>query len=158
MNISRKLDQFAAWLPLRPAVYFLMVIVWAVTLWFLSSGNPGSENAPKIPHLDKVAHFSYFLCGGAALAACLGLKWSDWTRFRVFAIVTIIFVILGRLDEYHQSFTPGRSANDTGDWIADIIGAVVGALLVIIILIPRLLQRVEKSSPKTRNVANSLDC
>ena len=149
MNISRKIDQFAAWLPLRPAVYFFMVIAWAVILWFLSAGNPGSQSGPKIPHLDKLAHFTYFLCGGAALAACLGLKWSEWTRFRVFAIVTVVFCILGRLDEYHQSFTPGRSANDTGDWIADILGGAVGAFLVITILIPRMLKRVGKMAPES---------
>ena len=108
-------------------------------------------------HFDKMAHFSYFLCGGAAMAACLGLKWRGWTRYKVFAIVTVLFTVLGRLDEYHQSFTPGRSANDTGDWIADILGATVGALLVIFLLMPRLLERVKKSVSNSENVANSLD-
>jgi VanZ family protein len=157
VNISRNLDHFAAWLPLKPAVYLCLVVIWAVTLWFLSAGDPTPEDAPKIPHLDKVAHFTYFFGGGAALAACLGLSWSHWSRFRVFAIVTIVFCILGRLDEYHQSFTPGRSGNDTGDWIADIMGASVGALFVIQIILPRLLARMGKSDQDRQNVANSLD-
>lgn len=157
MDISRKLDQFAAWLPLRPAAYFCMLVVWAVTLWFLSAGNPGSENTPEIPHLDKLAHFTYFLCGGAAMAACLGLRWPGWTRFRVFAVVTAAFTVLGRLDEYHQQFTPGRSANDTGDWIADILGATTGAFLVVLLLMPRMLGRKGKNARRRQNVANSLD-
>ena len=80
------------------------------------------------------------------MAAGLGLSWSHWTRFRVFAIVTVVFMILGRLDEYHQSFTPGRSGNDMGDWVADILGASTGALLVVLILLPRWLFCLEKST------------
>lgn len=134
-----------------------MVFIWAVTLWFLSSGNPAPKNAPEIPHLDKVAHFSYFFCGGAAFAAWLALTWPDWTRFKVFAITTALFCILGRLDEYHQGFTPGRSGNDTGDWIADILGSAAGALAVVVVLMPRLLTRAKKTTHDGRNDANSLD-
>ena len=127
---------------MRPAVYLFLVLVWAVTLWFLSAGNPTPKNAPEIPHLDKLVHFTYFFGGGAAVACWLGLSWPDWSRFRVFAVVTVVFCILGRLDEYHQSFTPGRSGNDMGDWIADILGAAVGSLVVVMVLMPRLLRRV----------------
>lgn len=121
-----------------------MLAIWTVTLWFLSASSPGSESAPKIPHLDKIAHFSYFLCGGAAFAAFLGLKWPECSRFLVFTMVSVVFCLIGRLDEYHQSFTPGRSANDIGDWIADCMGAVVGGLLVITILLPRMHKHVKK--------------
>ena len=46
---------------------------------------------------------------------------------------------------------------DTGDWIADILGAASGALLVVIALMPRMLQRAEKSSRGMENMANTLD-
>lgn len=41
----------------------------------------------------------------------------------------IVIGIVGILDEYHQSFTPGRSGNDPYDWLADVVGGMVGALV-----------------------------
>lgn len=35
--------------------------------------------------------------------------------------------LVGIIDEYHQTFTPGRTGNDLGDWIADILGSIAGA-------------------------------
>ena len=42
--------------------------------------------------------------------------------------VIIAIALTGCLDEYHQSFTPGRSGNDPYDWLADVLGATAGAL------------------------------
>ena len=46
-------------------------------------------------------------------------------------IVTAVGIIslLGWLDEYHQSFTPGRSGKDILDWLADLTGATAGAFV-----------------------------
>lgn len=148
MRISPGIDQFAAWLPVKPAVYFWMFVVWGVTLWFLSAGNPGAEHAPKIPHFDKLLHFTYFLGGGSALAACIGLKWPDLKPWSVFLTTAAVCCIVGRLDEYHQSFTPGRSGNDHGDWLADILGGIAGAWLVVAVLLPRWKKIVEKPGRK----------
>jgi VanZ family protein len=34
----------------------------------------------------------------------------------------------GALDEWHQSFVPGRDAN-LGDWMADVVGVMLGLML-----------------------------
>lgn len=145
MNISGALDLIAAWLPRKPAVFLCLTIIWVVTLWFLSAGHPAPKNAPSIPHLDKLAHFIYFLGGGAAMAAFAGLKWGEMSRKYIFLGVLLICCVIGRLDEYHQSFTPGRTGNDTGDWVADTLGGGAGGWLTAFLLLPRMVPQQGKS-------------
>ncbi len=109
----------------------VLFILWIITLWFLSSHSKVlPEEAPKILHFDKIAHFGYFFGGGYILATWLQLKYdiqsSIFTRY-LFPIT--FFSIFGAIDEYHQTFTPGRSGNDLYDWIADFLGASFGVLL-----------------------------
>lgn len=142
--------------------YLCLLVVWAVTLWFLSAGNPAPKNGPEIPHLDKLAHFLYFSAGGVLLAACglLLMPVLRQQRWRLFWCVTALVAVIGRLDEYHQTFTPGRSGNDMGDWAADILGGGAGACFVLFLVWPGL-QHVgamsQKKSGKSQFVANSLD-
>ncbi len=137
-QVSGVLDHVAARLPTRPAAYLCLFAAWAVTLWFLSAGNPGPKHGPDIPHLDKVVHFLYFFGGGVLLAAHGGLKWSAGKSLRLFWVVALVCCVVGRLDEYHQGFTPGRSGNDHGDWLADTLGGAAGALWVILVMLPRI--------------------
>lgn len=137
-RISGVLDFAVARLPRKPAAYFFAFLVWAVTLWFLSAGNPAPKNGPDIPHIDKVAHFVYFFGGGALLAAGCGLRWPGTPAARLFWLVVLAGCVIGRLDEYHQGFTPGRSGNDAGDWLADTLGAAAGVLAVTRLMLPRM--------------------
>jgi VanZ family protein len=49
----------------------------------------------------------------------------DWKAILSTTILAI--ALIGGLDEYHQTFTPGRSGNDPYDWLADVLGAAAGA-------------------------------
>jgi len=51
-------------------------------------------------------------------------------------MVALVCSVIGRLDEYHQTFTPGRSGNDTGDWLADTLGGAAGAVFVLFLVLP----------------------
>lgn len=111
----------------HPLPWGFAVLVWAVVLFFLSERNH-VPIGPEIPHMDKVLHATYFMLG----SACLVL----WGRFRegrftgAWVVIPLIFAALvGALDEWHQSFVPGRSGNDVGDWLADVTGGVLGLLL-----------------------------
>lgn len=84
------------------------VIVWA-------SGH-GQVAEPNIVNFDKAAHFSVF-----GLLATLVLR---PFRQRHAAWAAVIVSAFGATDEFHQSFTPGRSM-DYHDWIADTTGAIV---------------------------------
>ncbi len=114
-------------LPSQPLFWLILWIVWFSILWTLSSSNPDLDKGPELPHIDKVYHLAYFMIGGFAAANFLYLKFRfNWKK--VFIIVVIAGSAVGIIDEYHQSFTPGRSGNDVGDWIADTLGAYTGCL------------------------------
>ena len=105
---------------------------WFATLWLLSAGNPDPPDSFAIPFLDKICHFGYFLGGGGLLAAglfCRRPGSPNWQR--IILQVVAMSAIVGALDEYHQTYTPGRSGNDPWDWLADVLGGTAGALVFV---------------------------
>lgn len=103
-------------------------LVWFAVLWGLSSFSGAGDYLPPIDHFDKVEHFGFFFGGSGLLCAWLYRRKPenpDWRKLFITAVVVIALV--GWLDEYHQSFTPGRFGNDPGDWLADFLGGIAGA-------------------------------
>jgi len=149
---SRVFDFIATRFPRKPVVYFLLLGAWGITLWFLSAGNPVPKEAAQIPHLDKLAHFTYFGIGGVFLTVTGLMFWPvlKRQRWRVFFAVVLVGAGIGRLDEYHQTFTPGRSGNDMGDLVADVLGCAAGACGVLFIVLPGVIRQDLK-----RKLANS---
>ncbi len=97
--------------------------LWPViiaALIFLASTR--SELAgPSVPGTDKVAHFAvYGLLG--TLVVRLG------RRPRAAWIALVLVSLYGVSDEWHQSFTPGRSV-EFADWLADTLGAALAIVL-----------------------------
>ncbi len=73
---------------------------------------------------DKLVHGGLYLILGFALA---------WGKERTGSGVPVILLLLvgvgyGALDEWHQSFVPGRDVS-VGDWGANIAGVIIGLLL-----------------------------
>lgn len=106
---------FLLWLP---------PIAWAGVLFALSAGS-GPAFAPPFPHIDKLEHAgAYALLGFLVARAAAG----------TFAISPSGAVLAGGLaaaaygvsDEFHQSFTPGRSV-EVADAVADTAGGFAGA-------------------------------
>lgn len=80
-----------------------------------------------IMNFDKVEHVSFFTVGAFLLAGALFVtfpRWPWWPRLLLAAGCISLF---GRIDEWHQGFTPGRSGNDFYDWLSDTIGGILGA-------------------------------
>ncbi len=72
-------------------------------------------------------HFGYFMIGGFTLANYLHIKSAfSWKKVLIISLITGSAV--GVIDEFHQSFTDGRTGNDIGDWIADTLGTLAGSL------------------------------
>ena len=116
-----------------PLLWFIAVLVWMRTIWFLSS-IPGDENPQLKMQLDKVAHFLGFAGGGILIAGFFATVVVVVLRRKVrwdFLIpaTAIAIGLLGWLDEWHQCFTPGRSGANMSDWIADFLGGIAGALV-----------------------------
>ena len=115
----------------RPILWLTANIIWLITIYLLSSTTKTMpEGGFDIPHIDKILHFGYFFGGGIILTNYLLLTKGTAApiRFRVF-IPLLFFAIVGALDEYHQTFTPGRSGNDPFDWLADFLGAAAGIFI-----------------------------
>lgn len=90
-------------------------IAWA-------SGHTRIAAPSGIVGFDKFVHFCVF-----GLLATLVLRCDAvWRRERARVWIAIAVVsVFGLTDEWHQSFTPGRSV-EWADWIADTSGATVG--------------------------------
>jgi hypothetical protein len=121
---------------------------WFVTLFILSSM---SQPGPKIDvkNIDKLEHALVFACGGAVLALCLHFRrggpcaagaqdgsaaGAGWWRGagvngRGALVVVLTGAAVGWFDEWHQTFTPGRSGLDVDDWKADITGSLLAVPL-----------------------------
>ncbi len=132
-----------------PCTWLAAIIGWGLTLLFLSSlSHTMPPGGPEIPHLDKVMHFTYFAIGGLVLGTYAifksGVKSAPLLRV---LLPILILAVIGALDEYHQSFTPGRSGNDPYDWLADLLGASFGVLLAN--PLHPLLLRISSRSPST---------
>ena len=110
----------------------VLLAVWLGGLWLLSSLPGNKIHLPSVAYADKVAHFAYFLGGGFLLAWLVrGLvKWVSW---RVALVTFALIAVVGAVDELHQTWTPGRSGGDRGDWLADVSGGLTGAWIFLII-------------------------
>lgn len=97
---------------------------WRGWLWPLvlaavivvASGR-GQVAAPNIVNFDKAAHF--FVYG---LLATLVAR-NGFVPGRAWVPIVVVS-LFGLTDEWHQSFTPGRSV-ELVDWVADTLGAIV---------------------------------
>jgi VanZ family protein len=115
-------------LPRHPGFWLAAFLLWFGVLWGLSSFRIPSEGDPLIPHFDKIAHFGYFFGGSGLLSAWLFRRdpaQPNW--WKIIGTSVLVIALVGALDEFHQSFTPGRSGNDPGDWAADLLGGMAGA-------------------------------
>ena len=120
----------------RSSLWIASFLLWATALWILSDGPVPVEQGPEIPNLDKVLHFGYFFGGAGLLSAALycrirtrspGPGKLPWSRLTM--TVILVLAAIGALDEWHQSWVPGRFGNDLGDWLADVLGACTGTVI-----------------------------
>jgi hypothetical protein len=100
--------------------------LWAAVLFLLSELQGGDDGLLGVlpAGADKLVHLGLYLILGLLLA---------WGKTRTgFAGPAIRLLIMGAgygaLDEWHQSFVPGRDVS-AGDWLADTAGVALGLLL-----------------------------
>jgi VanZ family protein len=112
-------------------VYVPLVVYWIVL--FTATSLPAS-NLPSVDVSDKIKHFSAFF-GLSVLLSLTLLYQGKVLLFKKYflAAALVICSIYGLLDEFHQSFVPGRNSEFL-DWVADFLGAAAGVLLVYYLL------------------------
>lgn len=103
-----------------PAVILMALI-------FIASAMPGSD-LPKFGTMDLIIKKGGHMTGYALLAmACFLAAYGDTKNVARSAVISLcLAIVYAASDEYHQSFTPGRSPSimDVG---IDAAGAIIGA-------------------------------
>jgi VanZ family protein len=108
-------------------IYVPLIIYWIVLL--IGTTLPATH-VPSFGVSDKFKHFGAYF--GLAVLLCFTLHYQNKYLLlkNYFLLGTwIITSFYGMLDEIHQSFIPGRSAEFL-DWFADALGAAAGCIFV----------------------------
>ena len=112
----------------RPLFWWFAVAVWLAVL-FTASSQSKIMPPSFFTWQDKVEHASYFCAGGVCFYLALRMTFPHLTATRAALLAVLFCSGIGATDEFHQSFVPGRSGNDLGDWLADTIGGLLAALI-----------------------------
>jgi VanZ family protein len=133
--------------PGRGGVFLVLALVY-VALVFCLSHVPGEVLRLPFKVWDKAIHFVEYVPLGFLLVGWQFRRGED-RRLRVALIATLLVVVLGTLDEFHQWFVPGRSAT-LGDTLADVAGGLLGAVIGVLALWARGAgRRVSRSRSRT---------
>lgn len=86
------------------------------------------EQIENIEHIiRKLAHFSIYMILGILL---MGLMCTYKTKnIKRLFISMFVGILYASLDEFHQSFTPGRTALVT-DVLIDTVGVIIGTIMI----------------------------
>lgn len=104
---------------------WLWPLLLAATI-FMVSGR-GRVASPDIVGIDKVAHFFVFGLLGTLIARIPRI--AAWRGLGVWWAVALASAY-GIADEFHQSFTPGRSV-ELADWLVDTAGAALAVAVYV---------------------------
>lgn len=116
------LEQRKIWLVYLPLALYWIILFTATTL-------PGNQ-LPDLHLSDKIEHFSAFFILSVLLNLALMFQKKSFILYKYSALVTIIITLsYGAVDELHQIFIPGRSA-DIRDWLADATGVILGVFIL----------------------------
>jgi VanZ family protein len=101
----------------------VLTVAWVALIYYLSD-QPGQDIPPLFPMEDKLQHLlAYgvlgFLALGTQRPGASGYRITDYWK------IAALVALYGVLDEFHQSFVPGRDA-DAFDVLADATGGLLG--------------------------------
>lgn len=105
------------------SVMWKLALLWAIVIFALSSIPGRSFPDVAVLRYDKVIHALVYSVLGAF--CCLALRGAIPRPLAV-PCATLVAVVYGMTDEFHQLFVPGRSA-DLHDVVADGLGGLLGA-------------------------------
>jgi VanZ family protein len=104
---------------LLPAVLYYALI-------FYLSDQPHVRIPISFPLIDKILHTVLYAGFGLCLSFALA-RFDRKTAAPRYALLILLGLVLGGLDEFHQSFVPGRSP-DPADAAADVLGVLIGGM------------------------------
>jgi VanZ family protein len=110
-------------------VYFPLIIYWIILL--IATSIP-TDDFPRILLSvgDKIKHFiAYAILAGYLTLAFAVQERVKWLSKNIVIYAIIVASLYGIIDEFHQSFIPGRFF-EMYDWLADILGAIAGSNII----------------------------
>ena len=107
--------------------FWFAVICYSGIIFYVSS-IPSLDTPVKIPHFDKVFHFSEYFPYGYLVAIAFADSWSRLSRGSLFKLVLLFCFLYAASDEFHQSFVEGRSC-DIVDWLTDAIAVTLASYI-----------------------------
>lgn len=111
-------------------VSLISALLWAAAIYYLSD-QPSIDIPSAFRHQDKVLHLAAYFVLGVFSMGMMRMSSSGYRASQ--AILAILLAgLYGLLDEFHQSFVPGRDASAL-DFIADLTGALLGAGLIFLL-------------------------
>lgn len=112
-----------------PAFSLPLMLRWGLVasymgvIYYLSS-QP-TFTLPSFDYNDKVAHFLAYSLLGFLLSEAISESNKNLRTWEKIIVGIVVSAAYGALDEYHQSFVPGRSPS-VFDFLADTLGACFG--------------------------------
>lgn len=113
---------------MRVVRYWLPVVGYAGTIWYLSALPEPPVEMGEIQGLDKLLHaFEYGVLGWLLALAIRRTGVREWRRWSWLVALTLVLAY-GITDEIHQTWVPQRQAAFS-DLVADGLGGLLGGLL-----------------------------
>ena len=112
--------------------YWVPSLLYMVLIFAVSSLEQPPLPMPEFEWLtiDKLYHFiEYAILGGLLAWAFVKAKPSVVPSKLIWLVATVLSILYGASDEWHQTFIPGRFAT-LADWVADAFGSIAGVLVV----------------------------
>ena len=115
-------------LSMAERIRFWIPVALCMGITFYASSIPGKDIPPLFPYKEIVYHFFIYLA--LAFFFCRALKNTRvQMTFARAVLITLFFILLyGLSDEFHQLFTPKRSASGF-DLLIDSLGGFLGSVL-----------------------------
>lgn len=103
--------------------WLVVALLWTLTVLTINSLSVNDPSwRPPFAGADKVTHAAMY--GAAAYAWCRAIR-SRGNQITL--LIALAVAALGAVDEWHQRWVPGRSA-EIFDWLADAVGAAAGVV------------------------------
>lgn len=116
--------------PLKVLLAWCPAILWAGSIFYLSTRPASGLPAPWFLSNDKLVHAVAY--GLLSLAVYFAVRWGHQRPPLAAALTgTLLASLYGASDEVHQMFTPTRFP-DVWDWVADTVGAACVFLLALL--------------------------
>jgi len=112
----------------RFAVFQLPIICYAALIFAISSFSRIPAPDLGITFADKIAHFIEYGVFVILLLLAFSHPPISSRVIVLYAFAVIVSIVFAGLDEYHQKFVPGRTA-DLYDLAADSLGIFVGSAI-----------------------------